>query len=70
MKRYIPEFSVLEMGEVSPAGVAQALNNLYQNPVRLQQLAQAAFENAHKREYSWNAIPDRFNDLFIELADT
>lgn len=67
-KRYIPEFSVLEMGEVSPEGVAQALNNLYHNPVRHQQLAQAAFENAHKREYSWNAIPDRFNDLFMELA--
>lgn len=25
-------------------------------------------ENAHKREYSWNAIPDRFHDLFIKLA--
>ena len=42
-KRYIPEFSVLEMGEVSPAGVAQALNNLYHNPQRRQQLAQAAY---------------------------
>ena len=30
-----------------------------QDPVRHQQ-AHAAFENAHKREYSWNAIPDRF----------
>src|SRR5688572_11844808 len=67
-KRYIPEFSVLEMGEVSPAGVAQALNNLYHNPIRHQQLAHAAFENAHKLEYSWNAIPDRFHDLFIELV--
>ena len=67
-KRYMPEFSVLEMGEVSAEGVAQALNNLYYNPVRRQQLAQAAFENAQKREYSWDAIPERFNDLFIELA--
>ncbi len=67
-KRYIPEFSVLEMGEVSPAGVAQALNNLYLDPERCRHLAHLALENAEKREYSWDAIPDRFNDLFIELA--
>ena len=67
-KRYIPEFSVLEMGEVSPEGVAQALNNLYLNPERCRELAHLAFENAEKREYSWDAIPDRFEDLFIELA--
>lgn len=68
VRRYIPEFSVLEMGEVSVDGVAQALNNLYYDPVRREKLAQAAFENAQKPEFSWNAIPERFNDLFIELT--
>jgi D-inositol-3-phosphate glycosyltransferase len=68
VKRYIPEFTVLEMGEVSVEGVVQALNNLYHDPVRRQKLAQAAFENAQKREFSWDAIPERFNDLFIELT--
>ena len=54
-KRYIPEFSVLEMGEVSPAGVAQALNNLYESQ-RRQQLAQAAYQAALNPEYSWDAV--------------
>jgi len=67
-RSYIPEFSVLEMGEVSAEGVAQALNNLFYNPQRRQQLAHAAFETAHKPEHSWNDIPERFNDLFVELA--
>ena len=68
VRRYIPEFSVLQMGEVSVDGVAQALNNLYYDPVRREKLAQAAFENAQKPEFSWDAIPERFNDLFIELT--
>jgi D-inositol-3-phosphate glycosyltransferase len=68
VRRYIPEFSVLEMGEVSVEGVAQALNNLYYDPARREKLAKAAFENAQKPEFSWNAIPERFNDLFIELT--
>jgi len=67
-KRYTPEFSVLEMGEVSPEGVAQALDNLYYDRQRCQLLAQAAFENAQKIEYSWDDIPDRFHDLFVELS--
>jgi len=70
VRRYIPEFSVLEMGEVSVDGVAQALNNLYYDPVRREKLAQAAFENAQKPEFSWDAIPERFNDLFIELTQS
>jgi D-inositol-3-phosphate glycosyltransferase len=69
-RRYIPEFSVLEMGEVSPEGVAQALNNLYYDPQRCRSLAQAAFENAQKTEHSWDAIPGSFDELFIELAST
>ena len=67
-RRYRPEFSVFEMGEVSAAGVAQALDNLYRNPQRRQQLAQAAFEAALNPEYSWDAIAERFDGLFAELA--
>jgi glycosyltransferase involved in cell wall biosynthesis len=67
-RRYRPEFSVFEMGEVSAEGVAQALNNLYDNPQRRQQLAQAAYQAALNPEYSWDAIAERFGDLFAELA--
>jgi glycosyltransferase involved in cell wall biosynthesis len=67
-RSYIPEFSVLEMGEVSAEGVAQALDNLYENPRRRQQLAQAAYQAALNPDYTWDAIADRFDDLFAELA--
>jgi glycosyltransferase involved in cell wall biosynthesis len=56
------------MGEVSAEGVAQALNNLYDDPQRRQQLARAAFEAAQNSAYSWDAIAQRFDDLFVELA--
>jgi D-inositol-3-phosphate glycosyltransferase len=67
-KRYIPEFSVLEMGEVSAEGVAAALGNLYDNPQRCQQLARAAHDAALNPEYAWDAIAARFDQLFAELA--
>jgi len=66
--RTIPWFSTLEMGEVSAEGVAQALNNLYCNPQRRRQLAQAAYQAALNPEYSWDSIANRFDDLFAELA--
>ena len=67
-RSYIPEFSVLEMGEVSAEGVAEALDNLYHDPQRRQQLAQAAHQAAQNPDYSWDTIAERFDDLFAELA--
>jgi D-inositol-3-phosphate glycosyltransferase len=67
-RRTIPEFSVLEMGEVSAEGVAEALDNLYRDPQRRQQLAQAAHQAALNPDYAWDAIAERFDDLFAELA--
>jgi glycosyltransferase involved in cell wall biosynthesis len=65
---YKPEFSVLEMGEVSAAGVAQALENLYRDPLRRQQLAQAAFEETHNPRYNWDFIAEQFDNLFVGLT--
>jgi len=67
-RSYIPEFSALELAEVSAAGVARALDNLYADPQRRRRLGQAAFEAARNPEYSWDAIAGRFDDLFAELA--
>ena len=67
-RRYTPEFSVLEMGEVSVEGVAQALDNLYHDPRRCRQLARAAYDAAQSPEYGWDAIADRFDALFAEMA--
>jgi glycosyltransferase involved in cell wall biosynthesis len=66
-RRYIPKFSTLELGEVSAESTAQALDNLYHDPQRRQRLAQAAFEAAQNPEYSWDAIAERFDSLFVEL---
>jgi len=68
VRRYVPEFSVLEMGEVSAEGVAEAIGNLYDNPQRCQQLAQAAYQAALNPDYTWDAIAERFDGLFSELA--
>jgi glycosyltransferase involved in cell wall biosynthesis len=67
-RRYVPEFSVLEMGEVSAEGVAEALENLYSDPQRRQQLAQAAHQAALNPDYSYDVIAKRFDDLFVELT--
>lgn|SRR5262249_35953786 len=67
-RSYVPEFTVLEMGEVSPQGVAQALENLYSNPTHRQRLAQAGFALTQRPEYSWDGIPQKFDDLFVTLA--
>jgi len=67
-KSYIPEFSILEMGEVSVEGVVQALENLYRNPQQHQRLAQAAFAVTQKAEYSWDSIARQFENLFVALA--
>jgi D-inositol-3-phosphate glycosyltransferase len=66
-RRYIPEFSSLEMGEVSADGVAAALNRLYSDPQRRQQLARAAFEAVQDPQYAWDAIAERFDGLFVAL---
>jgi D-inositol-3-phosphate glycosyltransferase len=68
VKSYIPGFTVLEMGEVSAEGVAQALENLYSNLELRQRLAHAGFALAQRPEYSWHRIRRRFDDLFVELA--
>lgn len=65
-RSYIPEFSPLEMGEVSPEGVAQALEALYRDPARRQALSRAA--SVEDPAHSWEAITRQFDDLIVTLA--
>ncbi len=65
---YIPEFSSLQLCEVSADGVAAALDHLYADPQRSQQLAQAAYAAARNPDYAWDAIAARFDRLFVELC--
>jgi glycosyltransferase involved in cell wall biosynthesis len=68
VKSYIPRFSVLEMGEVAVDGVAEALERLYSNPRHAERLARAGLALTQKPEYCWDFIPQRFDDLFVSLA--
>jgi D-inositol-3-phosphate glycosyltransferase len=68
VRSYVPEFSVLEMGEVSPDGVARALESLYQNPARRQALGAAAVAFARNPAHSWDVITRQFDDLFVALG--
>jgi glycosyltransferase involved in cell wall biosynthesis len=67
-RSYVPEFSVLEMGEVSAQGVARALDALYRDPVRRQELSRAAGAVAHNPAHSWEVITRQFADLIVSLA--
>jgi D-inositol-3-phosphate glycosyltransferase len=68
-RSYIPEFSVLEMGEVSAEGVARALEALYGDPARRQQLARAAVAAAQDPAHSWDSITRQFDDLIVTLGE-
>jgi glycosyltransferase involved in cell wall biosynthesis len=65
-RSYVPEFSPLEMGEVSPERVAQALERLYRDPARRQELSRAA--TVQNPAYSWEEITRRFDDLIVTLG--
>jgi len=52
---------------VSPVGVAQALEDLYAHPEKRRRLAEAAYRNACRPEYRWNAIAERWDRLFGEV---
>jgi glycosyltransferase involved in cell wall biosynthesis len=65
---FVPSITVLEMGEVSPDGVAQALDRLYADPARHAALSRAAADAALDPEFSWDTITRQFAELFISLA--
>ncbi len=65
---FVPSITVLEMGEVSPAGVAEALDHLYADPAHHATLSRAAAEAALDPACSWDTITRQFADLFISLA--
>jgi D-inositol-3-phosphate glycosyltransferase len=68
-RSYVPEFSPLEMGEVSAEGVAQALEALYRDPTRRQELARSALAVGQNPAHSWDVIAQQFDDLVVGLVD-
>ena len=52
---------------VTPEGVAAALQRLYENRGYREALADAAYRNATRPEFSWNSIAERWRRLFEEI---
>ena len=52
---------------VTPQGVAAALQPLYEDDPHREKLAEAAYRNATRPEFSWSAISRRWRRLFDEL---
>ena len=67
-RSYIPDFTVLEFGEVSVEGVAQALSKVYDDPAHCQRLSQQCFAATKNPDYSWDTIMRNFSKLFVELG--
>lgn len=67
-RSYLPDFSVLELGEVSPQGVAEALERLYRDPERRNGLARKAALAANNPAYSWDVIANQFDRLLLDVA--
>jgi D-inositol-3-phosphate glycosyltransferase len=65
-RSYTPEFSVLEMGEVSAEGVADALETLYRDPARRQALARAA--STANPAPPWDVVAGQLDDLIVDLS--
>jgi glycosyltransferase involved in cell wall biosynthesis len=64
----LTERQILAEGHlVSPEGVAEALERLYEDPALLAGLSEAAYRNATRPEYRWAAIARRWNGIFREL---
>jgi len=68
VRNYIPEFTVLQMGEVSVDGVAESLDRLYTDRKRQQELAAAGYELTQMEEYSWDSVAKQFDDLFVSIT--
>lgn len=53
---------------VAPEAVAAALQRLYTDRARRDSLAEAAYNNATRREFTWDSIAARWKRLFNEAA--
>jgi glycosyltransferase involved in cell wall biosynthesis len=58
-RRYVPEHSPLEMGEVRAADVANALRRLYADPMRYRSLSRAALARTQSPELRWAEVAAR-----------
>src|SRR5258705_3831151 len=68
VRNYIPEFTVLQMGEVSVDGVAEALDRLYTDRKRQQELAAAGYALTQMEGYSWDSVARQVDELIGSIT--
>jgi D-inositol-3-phosphate glycosyltransferase len=54
---------------VSPEGVAESLERLYEDPKYLRAMSEAAYRNATRPEYDWDRIAEQWDALFERLLN-
>jgi len=67
-RRYVPDFSPLEMGETSPNAIADALERLYRDPRHLRARSRAAFAHARSARWRWSRVATGLRRLIEETA--
>jgi D-inositol-3-phosphate glycosyltransferase len=53
--------------EGGPEGVAEALETMWRDTSRREAVALAGYRNAHREEYTWRAVAQRWSGLFREM---
>jgi len=67
-ERGVPPFSPLEMAQVNAAGAAAAMETLYRDRDRLRRVSQAGYEYARRPGFRWEAIADRWREIFGDVT--
>jgi glycosyltransferase involved in cell wall biosynthesis len=67
-RRYVPEFSILELAEVAPADVAAALDRLYADHAEQVRLARAGYDYVRRAEFRWEAVAERWTHALSHLV--
>ena len=65
-KNYVPEFSILELAEISVEGAVASLEKLYQNESYRHVMAVNAYDHVTRPEYQWSRIANQWDKIFCD----
>lgn len=69
VRRFVPGYSPLQMAEISPASVAEALSRLHQDPELLRRRSRQAHLLATARAPTWKDVGLRLREILDGAAD-
>jgi D-inositol-3-phosphate glycosyltransferase len=68
VRRFVPDYSPLQMAEVSPEGIGDALSRLHRNPELLRRRSRQAHGLATNRTPTWKDVGERLRDILDEAV--